>query len=165
MACQACRYRCNQTWIQNHAVSCVNAHYIQAELHAHHACNKKGDKLISGIKSAIQQIELGLELAKTSQRYSFLLYNGSVHFWHVARPLMRPGTWHLVHSHLISLLPLVLGLAGHDKWKAQLTGALAMCLGEVCIWSCKQPEICLQEGGMAKYHPLNVSSVLSAMHV
>jgi hypothetical protein len=135
------RYKCDGSWIQNHAVSCINAHYIQARLHAHNTCNEKGEKLITGTKAAIEQIELGLGLAKTSQRYSFLLYNGSVHFWHVARPLMRPGTWHLLHPHLSSLLPVVLGLAGHDKWKVQLAVALAMCLGEVCIQplSCQEP--------------------------
>jgi hypothetical protein len=48
----------------------------------------QGQPLIDGTLEAVRHVLAGLSLAEqNSKRYTFLLYNGSVHHWHVVQPL------------------------------------------------------------------------------
>uniref|UniRef100_A0A0G4HKB8 Uncharacterized protein n=1 Tax=Chromera velia CCMP2878 TaxID=1169474 RepID=A0A0G4HKB8_9ALVE len=62
--------------------------------------NLKGDRRVDRIKFALgfllEAIKLALQADK-KERYGFLVYNASLVFWEVSRPLMRPG-W---RQHLV----------------------------------------------------------------
>ena len=53
-------------------------------------------------------------------RYGFLVYNGSVHFWHVSRPLQREG----LHAHLLAsqqqIVDAVRKLPDKQEWLSRL---------------------------------------------
>lgn len=53
----------------------------------------QGQPLIDGTLEAVRHVLAGLSLAEqNSKRYTFLLYNGSVHHWHVVQPLQVSAT-------------------------------------------------------------------------
>jgi hypothetical protein len=98
-----------------------------------HACvisnaqkREEGKGLIEGVKRAIAQVLKGIQCAKRSARYAYLVYNGSVHFWHVAHPLMRDGYWQHIQESLAEVYNAVKELEGHSVWKARLASAMAM---------------------------------------
>ena len=66
----------------------------------------KGQALVDGTLSALSQIIAGVRAASrsASRRHGFLVYNGSVHYWHVSRELQRDGVRPLL---LPTLEPLV----------------------------------------------------------
>lgn len=78
----------------------------------------------------------GIQLARDSNRYSHLVYNGSVYFWQAARPLMRKDRWQHAYSQLGQVLAAVKEIAGHLQWKATVCAAMAQCLAAVCIPYC-----------------------------
>lgn len=48
----------------------------------------QGQPLIDGTLEAVKHVLAGLSLAdQNAKRYTFLLYNGSVHHWHAVQPL------------------------------------------------------------------------------
>ena len=96
---------------------------------AAHAC--KGEALVIGTQQALKQILDGLTAAKVSQRLTLLLYAGSVHFWHIAAPLMRAPTWKHLLEPFTTLQNVVSALPAHEAWRARLIGALGQCSGEV----------------------------------
>jgi hypothetical protein len=130
-SCILCRYSGKNEVLEGNNAAHIRAFYARGCILAHacHAC--KGEDLVAGTRAALKQIQEGLTMAKGSQRYSFLLYNGSVHFWKAARPLMRLGTWKELQEPLVALHAAVNGIEGHKAWKAQVAGALGQCLGEV----------------------------------
>jgi hypothetical protein len=73
----------------------------------------------------------GIQLAKENKKYCHLVYNGSVCFWHAARPLMRKDRWQHVHSQLGQVLAAVKALSGHVQWKATNSAAMAQCAAAV----------------------------------
>ncbi|CAK4472097.1 unnamed protein product [Aphanomyces euteiches] len=103
--------------------------FVRAKCIAHDAKSMQGQPYIDQLQYAIHWILQVVKLAlETTSRphYDFLVYNASITYWRVARPLMRPGTArHLVES----LQVLVDGLKTvNDKdkgWLARLHIALA----------------------------------------
>ncbi|KAG9410401.1 hypothetical protein AC1031_018439 [Aphanomyces cochlioides] len=103
--------------------------FIRAKCIAHDAKSMQGQPYIDQLQYAIHWILQVAKLAlETTSRphYDFLVYNASITYWRVARPLMRPGT----ARHLVdSLQVLVDGLKTvNDKdkgWLARLHIALA----------------------------------------
>lgn len=49
----------------------------------------QGQPLIDGTLESIKHVMKGMDIATSNARYLFLVYNGSVQHWHVARPLQR----------------------------------------------------------------------------
>jgi hypothetical protein len=64
----------------------------------------QGKPLVEGTLEAVAHVLRGLQLSAASpSRYTFLVYNGSVHHWHVSRPLHTVGLRH----HLLPSLEQV----------------------------------------------------------
>lgn len=106
-------------------------HFLQGKILGFNARGCKGAELVTRVTAALDEVQQGVKLAQASSRCAHLVYNGSVHFWHIARPLMRPGGWQHLQPHLAALLPQVQALAGHEAWKARIAAAMAACLGAV----------------------------------
>ena len=65
---------------------------------------------------------------KSAPRYAFLVYNGTVHYWQVSRPLQRDGKRaSLLASQEPFVQALVATVTGQEEWKARCLGALGMC--------------------------------------
>lgn len=109
----------------------IRAFFARGVVLAQHAHKCKGAELVSRTQAAIRHIKEGLDLAKSNPRYSFLVYNGSVHMWTVLRPLMRATLWQHALEPLQTLHALVTSLQGHQAWKTRIAGALAHSLAEV----------------------------------
>lgn len=64
-------------------------------------------------------------------RYGFLVYNGSVHFWHASRPLQREG----LHAQLLGpqqqVVDAVRKLPGKQEWLSRLLLQTALAQLEV----------------------------------
>jgi hypothetical protein len=70
-------------------------------------------------------------VAKANPRYAFLVYNGTVHYWHVSRPLQRDGMRSaLLPSQEAFVQALLAAVTGQEEWKARCLGALALCYAE-----------------------------------
>ncbi|KAF0699363.1 Aste57867_10079 [Aphanomyces stellatus] len=76
--------------------------FVRAKCLAENAKAMQGQACVAQLQYAIHWILQAVKLAlePTSRpHYDFLVYNASVTYWHVARPLMRPGSArHLVES-------------------------------------------------------------------
>jgi hypothetical protein len=79
-------------------------------------------------------VQRGLELAASNARYLFLVYNGSVHHWHVSRPLQRPGLRH----HLLPFMEKVsVGCPGPNESYHQAMQLTCHCLGSSLLAALK----------------------------
>ena len=67
----------NQFWIR--------CQYAKGLLGMEYAKGLKGPDLVTATLEAIQHLIRGLEVAVTVPRYTFLIYNCSVHYWQVLR--------------------------------------------------------------------------------
>lgn len=109
----------------------MRARFALAKVISNATQHLKGEDLVTGTKSATKQVLQGIELAKGRPRYAFLLYNGTVHFWHVAQPLMRAGLWQHLQEPLAQLLPCLSQFQGHTAWKSRIYLANALALQAV----------------------------------
>ena len=58
-----------------------------------------GQDLVTGVERALNCLLEGLKVALQDSRYVFLLYDASVHYWNISRPLQKSGTRrHLVDA-------------------------------------------------------------------
>eukprot|EP00878_Enallax_costatus_P003385 GHUV01003594.1.p1 GENE.GHUV01003594.1~~GHUV01003594.1.p1 ORF type:complete len:309 (+),score=87.05 GHUV01003594.1:1597-2523(+) len=90
----------------------------------------KGQALIDGVLEAIRYIMQGVELAAANPRYSYLVYNGSVHHWHAARPLQcEQQRQHLLPS-LERLCQALEKVESQPAWRVRQYMALALCQSE-----------------------------------
>ena len=121
----------------------------------------QGEQLVAGVLAAIDLIVKGIQAASQSPRhespivafltplyklvdkscrkhclncrYTFLVYNGSVHYWHISRILQRDGLRaHLIASQQI-VVEAVRKLPGKQDWLARLLLQLALALLEVML--------------------------------
>lgn len=80
----------------------MRAHYALGGLVSAMSSGLKGQPLVDGTLEAVRHVLRGLDVVLgggstgggNPGRYTFLVYNGSVHHWHVSRPLQRPGLRH-----------------------------------------------------------------------
>ncbi|WIA22560.1 hypothetical protein OEZ85_000994 [Tetradesmus obliquus] len=111
----------------------------------------KGQALVDGVLEALRYILQGAELAAANPRqaavalvaaaaataasyhgflYTYLIYNGSVHYWHASRPLQCDQ----LRSHLLPsaerLNQLLDKVEGQQAWRVRHLMALAMCQAE-----------------------------------
>ena len=96
----------------------------------------KGQALVDGTLSALSQIIAGVRAASrsASRRHGFLVYNGSVHYWHVSRELQRDGVRPLLLPTLEPLVSALAGIAadvpGLDAWRARYLTLLSRCIAD-----------------------------------
>ncbi len=91
----------------------------------------QGKPLVDGTLEAVRHVQRGLELASSNpSRYLFLVYNGSVHNWHVSRPLQRAGLRHHLLPSMEQVMQALEKVPGHEEWKVRNLMALAMCQAE-----------------------------------
>ncbi|KAF8063688.1 CFAP46 [Scenedesmus sp. PABB004] len=76
----------------------ARAHFAAGLLAAALASGRKGQALVAATLEAVSHVMAGVELAAAGgPRHAHLVYNGSVHFWHVCRPLHTDG----LRAHLL----------------------------------------------------------------
>jgi hypothetical protein len=128
---RCCRYTAKGDAQQSQGATHIRALFARGRIMAHaaHAC--KGEALVNGVQRALKPVQEGLSAAKASDCFASLLHSGSVHFWQIVTPLMRPGVCkHLVDSFAAMQASLA-ALPGHEGWKARVAAACAQCLGDV----------------------------------
>jgi hypothetical protein len=109
---------------------------IQATLIQRGAAGRRGAGLTDQVSKAVDLVMKALEIAVAEPRYKFLVYNTSVAFWRVSRPLQRHGRF----SHILEPMQRVadaireLG-AGDAEWKARFWIGLARAYD-----GCDQPD-------------------------
>ena len=71
----------------------VRAYFALGKVQAAYCDGLKSTELLEGTMAALAQVQHGLQLAaELGAAHRFLVYNGSVHLWNVARPLMALPT-------------------------------------------------------------------------
>ncbi|CAG9462689.1 unnamed protein product [Pedinophyceae sp. YPF-701] len=108
----------------------VRSMYARGLLKALSTRRAKGQELVDSTLQAANLIMAGMRQAGTNPRYKFLVYNGSVHFWHCSWPLHRAGLRHHVLAMTKECCALLQSVAGTSEWRAKLLLALARCLAE-----------------------------------
>jgi hypothetical protein len=76
---------------------------------------------------AVDSILSALDIAQDhSPRYDFLVYNASVHYWTVVRPLLRPGASRFLVPSMTRISDSLEALDDQDKpWRIVVLIALA----------------------------------------
>lgn len=64
-----------------------------------------------------------------SCRYTFLVYNGSVKYWHVSRPLQRAAMRKYLLPSMERVMAVLDKVPGHEEWKVRAGGP-----GVGCVW-------------------------------
>lgn len=136
----------------------VRWHYLRGLVSSARTRPFKGQALIDGTLASIKHILAGLkvrprawgcgavhvcwrspldsgcptrvQVASASARYQFLVYNGSVHYWHVSRPLQRVGLRSQIVESFSQVLQALAQLPGHAAWRGRLQSAYGMALFE-----------------------------------
>lgn len=91
----------------------------------------KGRPLVDGTMESIKHVMRGLDIATANERYLFLVFNGSVHHWHVSRPLQRDS----MRAHLLPSMEKVMAalekVPGQDEWKVSMGKVMVAAFEEV----------------------------------
>ncbi|MEW5319069.1 MAG: hypothetical protein WDW38_010242 [Sanguina aurantia] len=108
----------------------VRAHYATALLVSALSKGAKGAAVIEGTLEAIKHLMRGMEVAVANPRYTFLVYNGSVHHWHVARPLMRESLRTVLLPSMERVVAALERVPGQEAWKVRNLMNLALVQSE-----------------------------------
>ncbi|GMH40123.1 hypothetical protein BSKO_08027 [Bryopsis sp. KO-2023] len=104
--------------------------FARALLHHYQTKHLKGKDLVSNTIEGISYILEALKVAAGNDRYAFLVYNGSVHFWHISRPLQRE----CLRKHLLESQQAVVEaleqVPAPEAWKVRNKINLALCFAE-----------------------------------
>jgi tetratricopeptide (TPR) repeat protein len=104
--------------------------YARALVRSEAAKGLKGEALVAGVRDALKSLLEGLVVALGDPRYLFLVYDASVHYWNISRPLQKPGTrLHLIESSS-TIIQALQKVAGHEEWKAHSLRLHALCLSD-----------------------------------
>ncbi|DBA87841.1 TPA: hypothetical protein ACH3X1_004837 [Trebouxia sp. C0004] len=91
----------------------------------------QGEELVQGVLNAIEPVVKGIQIAAQNARYGFLVYNGSVHYWHISQALQREGRrCHLLASAQ-TVVDAVRKLSDKQGWLSCLLLQLALAQLEV----------------------------------
>ena len=72
-----------------------------------------------------------MEIAKTNPNYNFIIYNSSVHYWNIARPLMKRGSFKFLEPSLTTMCDALNAIEDSDiRWRIQLNQALVKSFDE-----------------------------------
>jgi len=103
--------------------------YIQALIEAENAKPLNGSEAVYQLQKAIGYVLEALEIAilpDNSPRYNFLVYNASVHYWHVARPLLRTGAYQYAVESMSKIVAALEGIDDADTmWRVRYLISLA----------------------------------------
>jgi tetratricopeptide (TPR) repeat protein len=106
------------------------AWYAKALLLSEATVGLKGEPLVESVHAALKCLSEGLEVALGDPRYLFLVYDASVHYWKISRPLQKPGT----RKHLIetssAITKALESVSGHEEWKIHNLRLHALCLSD-----------------------------------
>ena len=71
-------------------------------------------------------------------RYTFLVYNGSVKYWHVSRPLQRAAMRKYLLPSMERVMAVLDKVPGHEEWKVRGRGGrvLDVCGVSTCCPPC-----------------------------
>ena len=106
------------------------AWYAKALLHAIGCEGQTGRSLVVGTLDALGFLLTGLKLALSDRRYLFLVFDASVHYAVISRPLQKTGTRRqLVESSTLVAEGLE-SIAGHEAWRAHFLRLHALCLSD-----------------------------------
>ena len=76
---------------------------------------------MDGTLEAVRHVLAGLNLAEqNARRYTFLVYNGSVHHWHAVQPLQRRGLRHHILPSMLAVMAALGKVPGHEEWKVRV---------------------------------------------
>jgi serine/threonine-protein kinase ATR len=109
----------------------VRAYFALGKVQAAYCDGLKSTELLEGTMAALAQVQHGLQLAaELGAAHRFLVYNGSVHLWNVARPLMALPTTAaaLVPVLEATIKALEVAQEADSSWRLQLSMALARCM-------------------------------------
>mmetsp|Transcript_28006 Transcript_28006/g.68923 ORF Transcript_28006/g.68923 Transcript_28006/m.68923 type:complete len:2443 (+) Transcript_28006:56-7384(+) len=104
--------------------------YARALVRSDAATGLKGDALVKGVNGALKCLLEGLEVALGDPRYLFLVYDASVHYWHISRPLQKPGTRQQLISSSTTVVQALQKVSGHEEWKTHSLRLHALCLSD-----------------------------------
>ena len=106
------------------------AWYAKALLHAIGCEGQTGRSLVVGTLDALRFLLTGLKLALSDRRYLFLVFDASVHYAVISRPLQKTGTRRqLVESSTLVAEGLE-SIVGREAWRAQFLRLHALCLSD-----------------------------------
>lgn len=93
----------------------------------------KGKPLVDGIQEAIKHLLAGLAIAQSTPRYTSLIYNGSVQYWHTSRHLQRDKMRHILVASQEAFCNAL------DKVRAVSRGGRLLSASLCCILACAAP--------------------------
>ena len=106
------------------------AWYAKALLHAIGCEGQTGRPLVVGTLDALGFLLKGLKLALSDRRYLFLVFDASVHYSVISRPLQKTGTRkQLVESSFLIAQGLE-SVTGHEAWRSHFMRLHALCLSD-----------------------------------
>uniref|UniRef100_A0A8C2M7R7 CFAP46 n=1 Tax=Cricetulus griseus TaxID=10029 RepID=A0A8C2M7R7_CRIGR len=98
------------------------AHLCRAQL-----CGPQSEENLEEFENCVTQYMKAVNFAKGEPRYYFLVFNASVLYWHMVRPLLKPG-YHQYVIPSLSQIITVLNQTEEDKeWQAELMMELLEC--------------------------------------
>ncbi|RHY56205.1 hypothetical protein DYB38_001223 [Aphanomyces astaci] len=92
--------------------------FVRAKCLAQHARALQGHACVSQVQHAIHWILVAVKLAlepASRPHYDFLVYNATITYWHVARPLLRPGSARHVIESMQTMLDGLKAINEADK--------------------------------------------------
>ncbi|ESP03735.1 hypothetical protein LOTGIDRAFT_237561 [Lottia gigantea] len=99
------------------------AYLCQAQLIAPHDANNWAQ-----LEKAVVYIVKAITIAKTNQRYHFIVYNASVIYWQFCRPFLKPGYRQYLATSLHQIVKALDDIDDQDfEWRAQLMIGLIEC--------------------------------------
>lgn len=111
-------------WKDRHA---ARTSFATAALLSLKAQTLKGPVLVQAVLEAIKHVISGLEVAQGYPRYGFLVYNATVSYWHVSRPLQTSG----LRQHLLpsqeKICQALEKVDGQVEWRVRHLINLALC--------------------------------------
>lgn len=106
------------------------AWYAKALVRSVACVGQTGQALIDGVQDALEFMLKGLAIAVADPRYLFLVYEASVHYSSISRPLQKTGT----RRHLVEYSARVVSglekISGHEHWRAHTLRLHALCLSD-----------------------------------
>ena len=106
------------------------AWFAKALLCSEGAKGLTGQALVTGVESALKCLLEGLRVALEDSRYIFLLYDASVHYWNISRPLQKSGSRRYLVEASTSINDALQKVSGHEEWKAHNLRIHALCLSD-----------------------------------
>ena len=107
--------------------------FVQAQLQSSSILTSgaTGDDLVVGTLKAVDFVLTAMRVAmdeKNRPRYDFLVYNASVHYWNVIRPLLRQSVQRFLVGSFTYVVQCLTTTNDDDAaWRCQLSMALARC--------------------------------------